>query len=162
MKNDILSKIKSVKGIKTAAILFAVGTVLIALGMFLGKSDENTKKESVQSFSYADYEKDVEERIKTIVTELGGISDVSVMITLESTSSYSYAENSSDGKNEYVTVKDKEGNESGVIISENAPGIRGVALVCSGADSPEKRLEIIKLLSALLSIPQNRVYVGRR
>ena len=84
------------------------------------------------------------------------------MVTLESTVRYSYAENDKGNSSEYVTIRDKDGSESGVILSENTPSVRGVAVVCKGGDKPEKKLEIIKLVSALLKLPENRVYVGPR
>lgn len=158
----MFSKIKEIKGIGILALLLVIGILMILLGGYFSEKGKKEVSENVGSFSYSEYEKDIEERISEIVSEIGGISEVSVMVTLESTSSYLYAENSNDENSEYVTVRDKDGNESGVIISENAPGIRGVAVVCSGGDVPEKRLEIIRLVCALLGIPQNRVYVGGR
>ena len=158
----IFSKIKEIKGIGILALLLVIGILMILLGGYFSEKGKKEVSENAGSFSYSEYEKDIEKRISEIVSEIGGISEVSVMVTLESTSSYLYAENSNDENSEYVTVRDKDGNESGVIISENAPGIRGVAVVCSGGDVPEKRLEIIRLVCALLGIPQNRVYVGGR
>ena len=162
MKSGFFSNIKEIKGFRLLVFLLIIGAVLIAVGGFLSKKNNSQNADYTGSFSYSEYEKDVEDRIAKIVSEIGGISDVSVMVTLESTVSYSYAENGKDENSEYVTVRDKEGNESGVLISENAPGIRGVAVVCNGGDIPEKRLEIKKLVSALLGLPQNRVYVGGR
>ena len=158
----IFSKIKEIKGIGILVLLLILGILMIFFGGYFSEKRRKEVSENVGSFSYSEYEKDIEERISEIVSEIGGISEVSVMVTLESTSSYLYAENSNDENSEYVTVRDKDGNESGVIISENAPGIRGVAVVCSGGDVPEKRLEIIRLVCARLGIPQNRVYVGGR
>ncbi|MBE6607490.1 MAG: hypothetical protein E7633_02890 [Ruminococcaceae bacterium] len=142
--------------------LLVIGALLIIFGSFFSKKSAKYDSEYTGSFSYSEYETEIEERIAKIVSEIGGISDVSVMVTLESTVSYSYAENSKDKNSEYVTIRDKDGNESGVLLSENAPGIRGVAVVCNGGDIPEKKLEIIKMVSALLGLPQNRVYVGGR
>ena len=162
MKIGFLAKLKEIKGFWILAALLALGALMILAGSFFSENKTTQKSESAGNFSYSEYEKEVEERISKIVSEIGGISDVSVMVTLESTVSYSYAENSNDKNSEYVTIRDKDGNESGVLISENAPGIRGVAVVCNGGDIPEKKLEIIKMVSALLGLPQNRVYVGGR
>lgn len=160
MKNDFLSKIKEIKGIRIIIVLLILAIVFIFAGNNIGKDSETDK--SVHNIVREDYEREVEERISGIVSEIGGISEVSVMVTLESTVNYSYAENASDGKSEYVTVRDKDGNESGVILSENMPNIRGVAVVCKGGEVPGKKLEIIKLVSSLLALPENRVYVGGR
>ena len=162
MKIGFLEKLKGIKGFGILAALLALGVLMILAGSFISDNKTAPKSESAGNFSYSEYEREVEERISKIVSEIGGISDVSVMVTLESTVSYSYAENSKDKNSEYVTIRDKDGNESGVLISENAPGIRGVAVVCNGGDIPEKKLEIIKMVSALLGLPQNRVYVGGR
>ena len=162
MKFRFFSKIKEIKGFWLLVFLLVLGILFISVGSLLSGKNKAPTSEYTGSFSYSEYEKEVEERISKIVSEIGGISDVSVMVTLESTVSYSYAENSNDKNSEYVTIRDKDGNESGVLISEKAPGIRGVAVVCNGGDIPEKKLEIIKMVSALLGLPQNRVYVGGR
>ena len=132
--------------------------VLITLGTLSQRKNESA--DTKEAFSYSDYEKNIEDRVSKIVSEVGGVYDVSVMVTLDSAHNYSYAENDKGTSSEYVTVRDKDGNESGVLISENTPRIRGVAVVCGGGEDPHRRLEIIKLVSALLSIPQNKVYVG--
>ena len=158
---SFFARLKEIKGARLLIILLALGILLIGLGFF-GQGKNEGSRESTETFSGSRYEKEIEERVADIVSEIGGISDVSVMVTLDSTVSYTYAENDKGGSSEYVTVRDKDGNERGVLISEKTPDIRGVAIVCSGGESPEKRLEIIKLVSALLRLPENRVYVGGR
>ncbi len=162
MKNDFFSKLKEIKGIWLLIVLLALGVIFIAVGAFIQKNGERSEPETSETFSRIEYEKEIEERISKIVSEIGGISEVSVMVTLESTVNYSYAENDKGSSSEYVTIRDGDGNESGVLISENTPAIRGVAVVCTGGEIPEKKLEIIKLVSALLKLPENRVYVGGR
>ncbi len=159
MKSDFFSKLKEIKGIWLIGALLALGVILVAVGAFMQNDD---KSGSIETFSRTEYEKEIEERIAKIVSEIGGITEVSVMVTLESTVSYSYAENDKGENSEYVTIRDKDGSESGVILSENTPSIRGVAVVCKGGEIPQKRLEIIKLVSAILKLPENRVYVGGR
>lgn len=161
MKSNFFSKLKDIKGIWLLVSLLILGVLFIVLGAFMQKDDKDIKS-AAETFSRIEYEKEIEERIAKIVSEIGGISDVSVMVTLESTVSYSYAENDKGSSSEYVTVRDKDGSESGVVLSENTPDVRGVAVVCSGGEIPEKKLEIIKLVSALLKLPENRVYVGGR
>ncbi len=162
MKNDFFSKVKEIKGIWLLIVLLVLGIILIAVGTVMQKNVKKSDSETTETFSRIEYEKEIEDRISKIVSEIGGISDVSVMVTLESTVNYSYAENDKGSSKEYVTVRDENGNESGVLISENTPAIRGVAVVCTGGEIPEKKLEIINLVSALLKLPQNRVYVGGR
>ncbi len=160
MKTDFFSKLSEIKGIRLMIALLVIGAALIAVGALI--QNKNEDKSTAEAFSRTEYEKEIEERIAKIVSEMGGISEVSVMVTLESTVSYSYAENDKGNSSEYVTVRDKDGSERGVILSENTPSVRGVAVVCKGGDKPEKKLEIIKLVSALLKLPENRVYVGPR
>lgn len=161
MKIDAFSKIKEIKGSLWIIIALVLGLVFIIAGGIVQKQ-KNDLPTAKEAFSYSEYEKNIEERVASIVSKVGGVHDVSVMVTLDSAVNYSYAENDKGNSSEYVTVRDKDGNESGVLISENTPKIRGVAVVCGGGEDPATRLEIIKLVSALLSIPQNKVYVGGR
>ncbi len=161
MKKGMFAGVKEIKGIVWMIAALALGIVLILWGVIF-QNNSTKESETREAFSYSDYEKNIESRVADIVSQVGGVYDVSVMVTLDSTNSYSYAENDKSGGSEYVTVRDKDGNESGVLIGENTPKIRGVAVVCGGGENPNTRLEIIKLVSALLSIPQNKVYVGGR
>lgn len=158
MKTDFFSKLKEIKGIGYLLLILVIGICLIIVGVILQGSKKNVDTKEV--FYYSEYEKELEDRVVKIVSQVGGVCDVSVMVTLDSSVNYSYAENDKGTSSEYVTVRDKDGNESGVLISENTPEIRGIAVVCTGGDDPGRRLEIINLISALLSIPKNRIYVG--
>jgi stage III sporulation protein AG len=161
MKREAFSKIKEIKGVIWIVIALVLGICFIIAGGIVQKR-KNELPSAKEVFSYSDYEKNIEERVAGIVSKVGGVYDVCVMVTLDSALNYSYAENDKGNSSEYVTVRDKDGNESGVLISENTPKIRGVAVVCGGGEDPNIRLEITKLVSALLNIPQNKVYVGGR
>jgi stage III sporulation protein AG len=49
---------------------------------------------------------------------------------------------------------------SELVLSEKAPEVRGVAVICKGGDQISVQKKIISLLASLLSIPTNKIYVG--
>jgi len=86
------------------------------------------------------------------------------MVTLASGDENVYAvkEKSNDGskEREYIVI-DSDNNESGLLLKVIEPEIRGVAIVCEGADSAKVRQEIVSTVSAVLGISTNRISIAK-
>ncbi|MBQ4604094.1 MAG: stage III sporulation protein AG, partial [Clostridia bacterium] len=61
---------------------------------------------------------------------------------------------------EYVIV-DGDSGERGIVVRVAEPKIRGVAVVCKGADSETVRSRIVETVTALLDISSARVSVAK-
>ena len=61
---------------------------------------------------------------------------------------------------EYIVI-DSDNNESGLLLKVMEPEIRGVAIVCEGADSAKVRQEIVSTVSAVLGISTNRISIAK-
>ncbi len=157
-----------IKGKRWLAIAAAAAAGLILLS-YRAVSHKTEKKEGNPGFyevSY--YTENLEERIAGLCRASGGVGEVSVFLTLESGSEYVYATNSDQkegangdysGSREYLIVT-ADGSSSPVQVTEIYPKVRGVAVVCSGGDSPEIKKRLTELLSAALGIPSNRIRVS--
>ena len=124
-----------------AALGLGAGVVLIILS-FIAPGGGGSE-EPVSEFSSADFVKRQEAKISEMLSRIDGVSEPFVMITL-----------ADSGERVY----DTDGREP-VLIKEIEPRIKGVAVICRGIANPEMQLKIINLVSTVLNLPTNRVYV---
>ena len=91
-----------------------------------------------------------------------GAGSVSVAVTLDGSYRAIYAQNFADGSNskrEYFLVGSGS-SEKALLLGYSPPDILGVAIVCDGGSNSKVRAEIISLVSALLDLPTNKIYVA--
>ena len=174
--NKILKKISSVKNHpKVLMIAGLCGILLIFLSNYIPTAKKD-KSETVQSISADEYRQTVKNSVCDIVKSITGDSDPTVVITLESGIRYDYAnekesdtsessddrseENRKASKQTYITVRDADGGEKPLIVTEYMPEIRGVAIVCAYGDSPSVAEKIKDAVTAALNITSQRVYVS--
>ena len=122
-----------------AALGLGAGVVLIILSLIAPGGGE----EPAPEFRSADFVKRQETKISEMLSRIDGVSEPFVMITL-----------ADSGERVY----DTDGREP-VLIKEIEPRIKGVAVICRGIANPEMQLKIINLVSTVLNLPTNRVYV---
>ena len=125
----------------------------------------------------ADYMR--EHGIEKIVKDITGSGKVEVVVTLESSIRYSYAESVEETKAEkndkesqsldnelkegYITVKTADGGEEALLVTARMPEIRGIAIVCEGGDNEIINQKIQNAVMAALNITSKRVYIcGRK
>lgn len=152
------------------------------IGGHTEKTVENTLSETGKEscgdgeFFTGFYEKQIEE----FVSKIDGVSSVSVIVYIESvndivsaqntnTDSENITEKDSNGgsrdtvnkseKNEYVIVKDKDGNESVVVISKKMPKISGVAICAKGASSNVVKEKIINSVKSAFGLEDSEIFV---
>jgi stage III sporulation protein AG len=178
-----MEKIKELlRSQKAGKIIFAAGVIGIAL-IFLstvigGSSSSDNSKKSVSTEQITDavaYTQALEEKISALVTQITGNKNVSVMITLTSSSEYVYANgvnqttdvtNDAAGKSQqkddteqnYIIVEDADGGEKALIVTELMPTVKGVVIV-SGTNSAEINEQITTAVMTALDITRKRVCV---
>ena len=143
---DKLKKHGKAVGIAVALVL---SIALIILGSKGGEREAGDSKNA--SIDLADYRCELEESISALVSGIDGVKSVRVMVMLADAGEEVYAQNDVGGN--YVVID----GDRGLLVKQKRPSISGVAVVCR-ADA-EKRLEITRMLAALLDIPTNNVYV---
>lgn len=161
----ILEKFKRDKKVTAIVCVGLVGIILLTLSELMPSSDPNRdENETVETDIRDSYEEDIEKRLTSIVSAISGAGRTEVMVTLASGDENVYAvkEKSSDGskEREYVVI-DSNKNESGLLLKVIEPEIRGVAIVCEGADSAKVRQEIVSTVSAVLGISTNRISIAK-
>ena len=146
-------------------ICAVAGILLLIYGGNIGKSsaEENNTKVSaeISAFDEKQYEELLVKKIEDVCSKVKGAGQVSVAVTLDGSYRAIYAQNSSDGssiKREYLLVGSGS-SEAALLIGYSPPEILGVGIVCAGGGNDTVRREIISLVSALLDVPTNKIYV---
>lgn len=174
---DFIDKLKNkLKDKKSAGIIVVLGMLGILLIAFSdsfvsNKVSENNDK-TLSSMQYVKY---LEEKITKTVSYINGAGKTRVMITLESSSEQKFVFNNSDEKNtekngeqlktnnntntETVIIDGEGGYDEPLIEKTIEPKIRGVLVLCEGADNIELNEKITQAVKTALGISSNKVCV---
>ncbi len=152
------------KGKKIIFIIGVLGIALIFLSSLLPESSK--KSEVTKTQSTAEYCDWLEDRVSEIVIGITGSKKVSVVVTLDTGNQYVYAdegrttetERGNDTEQSYTIIKSSDGEESGLLVTEYMPTVRGVAIVCNITDTDmEERVRAA--VRAALDIQNKKIYV---
>lgn len=115
-----------------------------------------------------DYEERTQCCLTEILTQIKGVGEVKVFVTLDRGSSVVLAQsvteetkNSGESRiSKNPVILRSDGNkEAPLIIEEYQPVIRGVLVVAAGAENPDIRYQIFKAVQAALHLPMYRIEV---
>ena len=166
-------------------VIIVAGFIGIALifisGFFKNDNTSAAKTASSQPAVTAEqYTSQLESSLTDLVTRIQGAGTAKVLVTLERSTQYVYAteekksnqttEDKSGGtstKNEanddtqttYIIVKDADGAQKAIPVTEVQPVIKGVVVVCDGGDNPTVQQNIISAVTTALDITSVRVCV---
>lgn len=175
---DIMKKDGYKKVIIIAGFL---GIILIFLSGFF--KENNKPKEKVEEIpTTQQYSKQIEESLTEIVSHISGAGESKVLVTVENSVETVYAtagkknteasedkiggettkrKESDDSETQYITVKDSDGTEKALAITEIQPTIKGVVVVCSGGDDPSVCKRVTDAVTTALNITSKRVCVTK-
>lgn len=154
-----------------------IGIVLIFASSIFAPKDNNTKPTKENEQSEQEYILNLEKKLSTILKKTQGVGEVEIMITLESSTSYIYAQDEQNDteiqnsqsqiqsqkstyQNEHVIIENS-GDEKPLVETSITPEIKGVAVVCSGGGDILVIKRVTDLISALLALPTNRICVTK-
>lgn len=176
-----------VGGDKFKNIIIVVGLVGIAL-IFLSSfikfpSSKDQQKQTASSVMTTDeYARQLETSLKDIISSIQGAGASKVLVTLENGVETMYAteektnseisqdksngettrsQQSGDSEIKYITVRDENGAERALAITEIQPTVKGVVVVCSGGLDPVVQQRVIDAVTTALNISSKRVCVTR-
>lgn len=169
---------------KQAAVLSLLGILGMALIMLSalfeggGGAGKAVAEERQSLDSYAEK---TEKKLAALLNCIGGIDNAHVMVTLENGSEYRYAtdekqsgdsvftyadgsgqpykvQEKSDMQQSYILV-DSNNGKTPLVLTELSPRIKGVVVVCGGADKPVVRQKVIEAVTTALGISSLQVCV---
>lgn len=161
MKIGLMEKLKDNKKIKVLVIIGFIGILLIFLSDFIPKGEKKSEnKVTENNFSAEAYEKNMEKKLTSILSEIKGTGSIKVMVSLEGgyTTNYARQVKKTSETGEKDTAQSYEDsiamNKNGEALTESIsePKIKGVLVVCDGGGNITVKSKIIEAVSKLLSI----------
>ncbi|MDD3429875.1 MAG: stage III sporulation protein AG [Oscillospiraceae bacterium] len=159
-----------------------LGILLIFLSEIVGtdKADKVQPTSATQTTaqSASDYTLSLESRLQAIISNIEGAGNVQVMVTLENSEEYVYAQteksdtdvatqaggdNTSERvsyENSYILVEGTDGKQA-LVQTKLEPEVKGVAVVCSGGDDIAVVKRITDVVSTVLGVSTNRICVTK-
>ena len=161
-KKSVLKKIREVKNIEVVIALVLAGVVLL---VFFGGFGQNSTKQQDSLYSFSEYVNNLENKIKSVISQIDGVGDCDVAITFAGGIEQEYLFSTESQQKDNMTIqKNTLVNSSGkpIVLREKMPEIQGVIVVADGAGIASVRLEIIKAVQALLKVPNGNIEVLKR
>lgn len=173
IKTELTELMRRLTGSKRAMTIAAgLGILGMLLILFSGGSDDapaqkietDVRTDSASNVSqWTDYKTAAEQELAGILSAIDGVGKVQVMITVSGSEEYVYAESVNSAaereEREYVILKNGSAEEA-LVQSVKAPVIKGVVVVCEGADSDRVRERVYRAVTAALQIPTTLIYVA--
>ncbi len=161
-----------------------VGIALIFFSSFIKPSSQNQQEqEESATITAEEYADQLEKNLTEVISSIQGAGPSKVMVTLESGVQTKYAteektnseasqdkdsngettrsQQSGDSEITYITVRDANGAERALEITEIQPTVKGVVVVCSGGEDPVVQQRVIDAVTTALNISSKRVCVTR-
>ncbi len=151
-------------------LAIAVGIILI---FFADKEESGAVSQNTAACELEKYTESLEVRLSEIISEIKGAGKSQVMITFESSFEKVYANNAkveeSGAENFERTDKISEkqivlagsgsNGETPILLKEMCPKVKGVAVVCEGADNSSVERQIKETVASLFGISENKICV---
>ncbi|MCY0896367.1 MAG: hypothetical protein OWS03_08795 [Alicyclobacillaceae bacterium] len=121
-------------------------------------------------------EKEEDEQLEAILSQIAGIHGVHVMVALKSAETIQYAENqqitksttsqngtsttnSSTTNNQIFTARNSDGSEAPLVIARDEPRVSGVLVTVAANDFVIAQSEIISAIKNVLDVPAYKISV---
>lgn len=173
--NEIARRFKNLSPRSKTTIIVIIGIcgmMLILLSELLpgGEKTDEAKAEKSYSESTDGYKLELESELKSILSQIKGVGEIDIMITLDGTEEYVYAEELDTDQNK-DNSKTSEKYKNKIVMNENGssksalvkktikPKVSGVIIVCEGGGDINIKERIIKAAGAVLDLSSDKICV---
>lgn len=177
--------LKSDKVLKTIVFMGLAGIALIFISsMFSPSSDDKAaaEEEIVQSSdTLSQYRQDLCDELGNMIASIEGVGKTKIMLTMEQTVQNVYASDediqqkdstqkndsteSADKQNSekksYIIVRQSDGSEKALTVTQIMPTVKGVLVVCEGGENALVRQRVTEAVSAILDISSAHICVTK-
>lgn len=157
-----------------------IGIILISMSGFFEKGTNNKEKIPAQSQSLENRREKLEQNLENIISSIEGVGKSKVLVTFENSAETVYAteekknkeasedktegettrkKETDDCEKKYITIKDGEGTEHALAVTEIEPKVKGVVVICQGGDNPIVKERVVEAIKTALNITSKRVCV---
>lgn len=152
--------------VRLLIVLGVAGMLLIGLSEWLPRRSSATA-DAPTTVTAAQVEQALEERITDLLGSVAGVGRCRVMVTLENgeqavyaadTTRSATADGGESGSESYLTVDTADG-PVGLLLTRVQPTVRGVVVVCGGADDPAVCQRVESVITTAFHISERRVCV---
>lgn len=162
---------------KKSTIIFIIGVIgilLIGLSDVIFSDKIEANNASSSELSIKQHIAELEEKTEKIISKIDGAGKSKIMITADTSKENEYAVNENksqdiSGENDSLNQRTQIQNEI-VIVQQNStdnalvvkviePKIRGVLVLCEGADTPKITEQITNAVKTVLGVPYNKICV---
>lgn len=151
-----------------------IGIILIGISDWILPS-KNQKTSTYQNeINLSEYIEILENKTQKMVLSINGAGKSKIMITAENSQEKEFAtdndisndykisdddkQQSADQKNEIVIIE-SSGNKNALVTKVIEPQIRGVLVLCEGADIPKVKENVTEAVKTVLGVPYNKICV---
>ena len=138
LKGRTLSRWLSDKRVVKAAVIVGIAAILL-----IGASSLFARSRSERTADPAAYAERTENRLLEIVSQIDGVGDAKIFLTMDNSGENVYLKNS-DTKTESIE-----------------PKVRGVVVVCEGGDNPLVVAHVMDAVTKALDISSDKVCVTK-
>lgn len=175
---------------KVLKIIVFIGLVGIALIFFSSvftpsvSDDDSTEEKSTQMQSTNDliqYQQDLCDELGNMLASIDGVGKTKVMLTMEQSVQNVYAtdddiqqkessqksgesestDKQNSEKTSYIIVRQSDGSEKALTVSQIMPKVKGVLVVCEGGENAVVRKNVTEAVSAILDISSAHICVTK-
>ena len=185
--SNALKKLGASNNRKNLIVILGIfGLLIIFLSNFFGAKDDNCKEKKLNKskcvISMDERQDKMEKNLQNVISKIQNAGKTKVMITFEKSAETVYAteeksnkeqsedtsygettrkKESIDSEKKFITIKDSEGAEKALAVTEIEPKIKGVAVICQGGDDPIVKQRILETVTTLLNVTSTKVCVTR-
>ncbi len=151
---------------KFVALILCLGVVLMLLPV-RGDNQSNLtqavsqSEEGEQTFDL----EALERRMESALSEINGVGEVTVVLSLRSSGEDILAQDTSEGTTsdrETVIVSTGSGTEEAVSVKTIYPEFKGALVICEGAGNASVKLEVLQAVSAITGLSSDQISICQR
>ncbi len=168
MLKDYFEKLlKKIPQDKKLLLMVGLGVFGMLIIMLSGTSEGDTVETETDLQKNLYNESEICLQLQNLIEQIDGVGKATVMITYEEGQETVFAkdEERDKGQNdqreskEYIIVDSKDG-ETGLELKIIYPKVKGVAVVCQGAESNIIKQQIVEIICALFDLSSNKISVA--
>lgn len=152
-------------------VILLIGVLILIVMMPVGKKSEKTtesktKEESGNAATVSEdgYEKELEQKLQSILESMDGVGEVRVMITLSDDGTQNLDKDIKEST-EYIekntVIYDEDDKSMPYVTSTDRPAVEGVFVVAQGGGNPQIDNDISCAVQALFDVAPHKIKIAK-
>lgn len=178
LKDKLLDLFRSAERTRLLVLLGVIGMGMIFCSELVSSSDSESREDTSTPLcrqemeSSEGYVRNLEQRLQEMISQIDGVGECSVMVTLKESSRSVFAsedkisQEQGEGRSDHssekklVLLEDENGVGYPVVETTLSPQIKGVMVVCKGAKSAKVCQQVTEAVTTVLGIRSIQVCIS--